>query len=285
MTVMLLHDNQFDRAAISASSAVASMPVTNLQDPQRTIMWRSTAVGLQTIDITLAAGEGQTQAFALVDHNLSLAGTVRLQAWSDALGGASQVLDTTLQPYQPTYGYGEQLYGDGLYGGYDIFFNGLSIADVRAVLRPILMAQISPALNVRYWRVTISDVSLLYYQAGRVFLGPAWQPAVNFSWGSNKAREQRTRRVTARGGQYYGNPRTGRTQLQFNLDWLDDADRDRLWITYMLQGRDTPFILVMRPVGGYEQESSSFYGVFDQFSLRQAFLNNAAAPIAFEEVL
>lgn len=283
--VMLLHDNQFDRAAVSATSETVAMPATNLQDPQRTILYRSAAIGTQNIDITLAPDEGQVQAFALVDHNLSLAGTVRLQAWSDALGGANQVLDTTLQPYEPTYGYGVQLYGEGLYGGYDIYINGLSIADARSVLRPILMTQIDPAITVRYWRITLEDAGVNYYQAGRVFLGPAWQPEVNFSWGSSRARQQRTRQVESRGGQLYGNPRTGRTVLQFSLDWLTNTDRDRLWITYMLLGQSTPFILVQRPVGGYEQESSTYYGVFDQFSLRQAFKGNAASPITFNEAL
>lgn len=261
------------------------MPATNLQDPQRTVMYRSAAGGVQTVDIVLAPDEEQVQAFALVDHNLTLAGTVQIEAWDDAIGGTNLVLNTTLQSYQPTYGYGVPAYGSGLYGGYDIYVNGLSIADARAVLRPILMTQIAPALNARYWRITLNDPGLTYYQAGRVYLGPGWSPSVNFSFGSTKSRQNRTRRRESRGGQYYGNPRTDRTILQFSLDWLNDADRDRLWITHMLLGKTTPFILVQRPVGGYEQESTTFYGVFDQLTLRQAFAGNATAPVQFQEVL
>ena len=283
--IMLLHDNQVDRAVVAASSEVATMPVTNVQNPQRTVMYRSAAVGTQTIDITLAQDEDQVQAFALVDHNLTLAGTVQIQAWSDALGGATEVLNVTLQPYQPTYGYGVQLYGEGLYGGYDIYINGLSIGDARAVLRPILMTQISPALKIRYWRITINDLALTYYQMGRVYLGPIWSPTVNYSFGSTKSRQSRTRRIEARGGQYYGNPRTDRTILQFSFDWLDDADRDQLWIINMIKGKENPFILVQRPVGGYAQESTTFYGVFDQLTLQQVRANQSNSPVTFEEVL
>ncbi len=284
--VLLLHDNQVDRAVIAASSEVATMPVINLQDPQRTIMYRTSANGNQTIDITLASDEEQVQAFALVDHNLTLGGTVQVEAWSDALGGANQILNTTLQPYQPTYGYGSQLYGEGLYGGYDIYISGLSISDARDVLRPILMSQLSSIPNgTKYWRITLNDPGVTYYQAGRLYLGPAWSPSVNFSFGGTKTRQNRTRRRESRGGQNYGNPRTDRTILQFSLDWLDDADRDRLWITHMMLGKTTPFILVQRPVGGYEQESTTFYGVFDQLTMRQAFSGNATVPVTFNEEL
>ncbi len=248
-------------------------------------MYRTTAGGVQTIDITLAPDEDQVQAFALVDHNLTLSGSVKLEAWTDAHDGAQQVLNLTLQPYQPTYGYGSLPYGEGLYGGFDIFISGLSIADARAVLRPILMAQIAPALTVPYWRVTLSDVGLSYHQSGRLYLGPGWSPKVNYSFGSGRSRQNRTRRRESRGGQYYGNPRTDRTILNFSLDWLDNADRDRLWITHMLLGKNKPFILVQRPIGGYEQESTTYYGVFDQLTLHQAFAGNATAPIQFQEVL
>jgi len=283
---MLLHDNSVDRAVVSASSEVVTMPVSNLQNQQRTEMWRSAATGSQVIDITLAAGEAQVQAFALVDHNLTLAGTVQIEAWNDALGGVDQVLDSTLQPYQPVYGFGDELFGEGLFGGYDIYIGGLSIADARSVLRPILMLQIAPSLSARFWRITISDpVVTDYYQAGRIYLGPAWQPTVNFSWGSTKVRENRTRRKESRGGQYYGNKRVGRTILKFDLNWLINSDSDRLWITNMLLGNDTPFILVQRPVGGYEQESTTYYGVFEQLSLQQVFQGNSKAPLEFREVL
>ena len=283
--IMLLHDNQVDRAVLTASSEAAAMPVTNLQDPQRTVMYRSAQGGVQSIDITLAADEDQVQAFALVDHNLTLSGTVTLEAWSDAIGGATQVLNQTLQPYQPTYGYGALPYGEGLYGGFDIFISGLSIADARSVLRPILMAKISPALTARYWRITFNDPTVSYYQCGIAYLGPGWSPQENFSFGSLRSRQNRTRRRESRGGQYYGNPRTDRTILSFSLDWLTDSDRDRIWIIHMLLGKNKPFILVQRPIGGFEQESTTYYGVFDQLSLRQVFAGNSNAPIKFQEVL
>jgi len=282
---MLLHNNAVDRAVIAASSEVAAMPVVNLQDLQRTVVWRSSVTGSQNIDITLAADEDQVQAFSLVDHNLTLSGTVQIQAWNDALGGLDRVLNTTLQPYQPVYGYDANLYGEGLFGGYDIYINGLSIADAREVLRPILTSQIAPALSARYWRITINDISLSYYQAGRIYLGPAWQPATNFSWGAKKSRDSRTRRRESRGGQFYSNPQTNRTLIDFNLDWLTDADRDQLWIINSSLGDYTPLIVVQKPVGGYEQESSTLYGVFDSLTLQQAFLNNAVAPINFLESL
>lgn len=282
---LFLHDNEVDRAVITASSEVATMPVANVQDPQRTVMWRSAAGGAVSIDITLQPDEEQVQAFALVDLNLSIGGTVLIEAWSDALGGASLVYSQTLQPYQPTYPFGEGNFGDGLFGGYDIYINGLSIADARAVLRPIMVTMVTPGQSALYWRVTLTDPSLTFFELGRIYLGPSWAPKVNFSFRSTKSRKRRARRRESRGGQYYSNPRTDRTVLTFSLDWLDDADRDRLWIMHMILGEVTPFIIVLRPNGGYEQESSTYYGVFNPIRQEQLFDNNAATPITIEEVL
>jgi len=280
---MFLHNNEIDRAVISSSTAAATMPVTHLQNQQRTVMWRSVGAGNQTIDITLALGEEQVQAFALVDHNLSLSGTVQIEAWSDGLGGAVKVFDMTLQPYQPVYGYGGIGYGLAGYGGYDASI--AAIVDARAVLRPILAGRIEPSQDARYWRITLNDPSLSYYQMGRLYLGSTWQPETNFAWGSVQTPEGRTRRLESRGGQYYGNPRNDRALIEFNFDWLNNADRDRLKIISTVLGEHTPFIFVQYPVGGYEQESSSFYCLFDPFTLRRAFLNNAAALIKLRESL
>lgn len=282
---LFLHDNQVERAVIAASSEANAMPATNLQDPQRTVMWRSAVSGAQTLDITLAQGEDITQAFAIVDHNVTLPGSIQLQAWDDALGGAQEVVNVTLQTYQPTFGYGAQDYGAGLYGGYDLFINGLSIATARDILRPILVHQIQPAVTARYWRITFNDAGLTYYQAGIVYLGPTWSSQDNFSFGSRRSRESRTRRRESRGGQRYGNPRSPRVILEFSMDWLSDGDRDRLWITQMIHGIAKPLILVQRPVGGYEQESTTFYGVFDNPSFEQVRQNQASSLIRFIEEL
>lgn len=285
MNALFLMDNWADRATLAASSSAAAMPVSNLQDPQRTTVYRSGAGGTQTIDITLPADAPPIQTFALVDHNVSISGTVRLQAWTDALGGAVQVFDQTIKTYTPVYGYGQQAFGADLYGGYSQYVAGLSLGEALSVLRPILVASVAPALTALYWRVTLNDVALSYYQVGRLYLGPSWEPLVNYSWGSTLRRESRTRRIESRAGQYYSNPRTDRTIAEFKFEWLSQGDRDRLWISLMRLGDSEPWILCLLPVGGWEQDSTTFYGTFDDLSFERIRAGQFGVPVRFLESL
>ena len=173
MNLAFLFDNEADRAVVTASSAAAGLPAENLLDPQRSLVWRSTNGASQVLDITLASDGDPVQTFALVDHNLTLAGTLQLQGWTDAIAGSTLAFDETLQPYPPVYGYGGQAYGIGLYGGYEGSILGLSPADAIAVLRPIALLLLDPAVTVCYSRVTLSDGGLPYYQAGRLYRAPA----------------------------------------------------------------------------------------------------------------
>lgn len=285
LNALFLMENSADRATLAASSSVAAMPVSNLQNPQRTTVFRTAAGGVQTVDVTLPADAPPTQAFALADHNVSISGTVRVQAWTDALGGAAQVLDQTIQAYTPVYGYGQQTYGAELYGGYSQYIAGLSLGEALSVLRPVLLLQITPALNSLYWRITFNDAGLAYYQAGRLYLGPSWEPLVNYSWGSTLRRESRTRRIESRGGQYYSNPRVDRSIFEFRFEWLNQGDRDRLWISLVRLGNSEPFILCMLPVGGWEQASSTFYGTFDEMSFERIRSGQFGVPVRFLESL
>lgn len=284
--MLFAHKNEVDDAtSLAASSAESGMPASYLQDAQRSLLWRSTAAGTQTLDVTLASDAEPIEVFALVDHNVTLAGTVQVQAWTDSLGGAAEVYNETLQPYQPVYGYGDLAYGSGLYGGFDTYVSGVSIAEAREVLRPILLQTISPAITARYWRITFSDVGLSYYQAGRLWLGPAFTPQRNFGYGAYQELETRTRRIESRGGQYYSNPRPMRTVISLSLEHAPDDDRDRLWLYYRRLGDSTPFILCLLPDGGYAQDATTFYVVFDRLRSAWQSYQGSQLPMTIKEVL
>lgn len=284
--MLFAHKNEVDDAtSLAASSAVSGMPASYLQDAQRSLLWRSTAAGSQTIDVTLASDAEPIEVFALVDHNITLAGTVQVQAWTDALGGASEVYNQTLQPYQPVYGYGDLAYGSGLFGGFDTYVSGVSIAEAREVLRPILLKKITPAITARYWRVTFSDAGLSYYQAGRLWLGPAFTPTRNFGYGASLELETRTRRIESRGGQDYSNPRPMRTIINLSMEHAPDEDRDRLWLYYRRLGDSTPFIISLLPDGGYAQESTTFYVGFQRLRSSWQSYQGSQLPMTIREVL
>ena len=95
---IFLFDNLADAATLAASSTAGStMAVANVQDPQRSKFWRSGAGTSSYINGTLAAVRGVSH-LGLVDLNLSTIGTIRVQFWTDSLGGSAGVLDTTVSP-------------------------------------------------------------------------------------------------------------------------------------------------------------------------------------------
>jgi hypothetical protein len=285
--VVFMADNMLDRAAaLTASSEAASLPVTNLQDHQRTNVWRTNGnPGQASVDITLAPGEPGVSGIAVVDHNLSLAGSIRVQAWTDSINGANVVVDETIQPYSPVAAFGDGLFGDGLFGGYEAV-GPFSSYSARSLLRVVSFIHSSVAVGALYWRVTLIDTVPDYLQCGRIFIGEVWQPVVNHSWGSKLNRVSQTSKRESRGGQLYSNPRPGRMVMEFGLDWLQLNDQQRLWATFLYVETDTPIIVIQKPASDtFDRELRSLYCTFDELSVEAAFHSNHRSPIRLIEAL
>lgn len=277
--ILFLFDNAAMRGAVSASSEAAGLPATNLQKRQRSRVWRGTNGTTENIDFTLAADESTPISMAaLVDHNLSPLGTIRLRGWSDAIDGADKLVDVTIEPWAGLSGYGVGGYGVGGYGG-------APTSSVQALIRPVTFLPLDGFYDCLYWRYTLTDETLDYIQAGVAYLGDHWQPKTNMSWGSSLGREPRTKKRRSRGGQDYGNAKSGRAYFDFNLSWLSSADRDSLWLRYLAAEDHTSFIFSARPTEGVELLMNSLYGNFDPFEMVSSHHNNSQAKIRIVEAL
>jgi len=276
--VLFLWDNAADRGTVSASSEVAAMPATNLQGPQRSDVWRSSGASPQQIDITLDANElSPIGAIALVDCNISPAGTVKAQGWADGFG-VGDTVSVEIEPWDVMYGYGVGGYGVGGYGG---------VADTKTqmLLRPIFFVPLGDWYDYRYWRITLTDTSLTYLQAARVYVGSIWQPSVNMNYGWKLGREPGSRFITSRGGQKYGNPRPGANYLDLSLDWLSDSDRDDLWLQYLALEDHSPFIVCAKPDGVIQRITTAMYATFDPVELTHTNYQTAATRLRIMEAL
>jgi hypothetical protein len=160
---LLLSPRDSDAATLSASSAVASLPVTNLQTIQPAQVWRSADNAPQTIDVAFPSAVA-ANALALVATNVSGAALVRIRAavlLSDV--EASPALDTGWQPlFPPT--------------GRPIEPDWPSTIGLRRWTNDTAY---------RFWRVEIADGlgAVSYIEAGRLVLGRAWQPTQNLDLG------------------------------------------------------------------------------------------------------
>lgn len=161
---LILSPHESDQATMVASSELTSLPVGNLQNMQPGRVWRATSAAPQTIDIDFGYPVA-ANALALVFHNLSSAGVFRARGGTTPgtpLGNSAPV-DTGFQSVWPA--------------------SGKPLApDWPAHVGLLRWSNDNP---YRYWRVDIADGGsvLSYIEAGRLALGRAFQPSLNFDIG------------------------------------------------------------------------------------------------------
>lgn len=271
--LILMLDNAFDTATIAASSAAATLPVTNLQEAPRTTVWRSSGTtGTEYVNITLPAARGDIEAVAVVDHNLALVSnpatsTIRVQSWTDSLGGTAPVIDAT----------------------YTVW-TGFTAPKPAGLIRPVAVVLLPAGAAAKYWRITlVSETVGLYIQAGRIYMGPKWQPAINMEWGHTIAMQGRTSFLTSRGGQRWGSPQDPYAELSLSLAALTDAEAHELWLQYLRVADHTPFPLCLTPEAGAVSSMphtlNSFYCTMGGLDRRDEFVDRQSTSLRLIEDL
>lgn len=170
-TRIIWDNRKFDGAALSCSSEADTWPVINLQDPLRTRAWRSTDLVDQWWQVDFGEATYCT-CLALVNHNLTFNGQVRVQASDDPAFAEGNLLRNDLFPaWTDIIGAGEG--GAGEHGA-----GGVFLESERAYYtpNPIRIIYFSPVgddqILARYWRVLLADPTNPdgYFAIGRVFL-------------------------------------------------------------------------------------------------------------------
>jgi hypothetical protein len=160
--LLLLSPSASDAATLTASSQVGTLPVANLQDIQPTRKWRAMG-GTASIDIVLASALA-CDSVAVVAHNFTSAATMRIR-------GAATAEDVEDSPTVDT-------------GEVSVWLGG-SPPDVTHWPAFIALHRWENETALRYWRVDLSDElnEDTWIEAGRLVLGRAWQPSINFDIG------------------------------------------------------------------------------------------------------
>lgn len=239
---ILAWENHADTASIIPSSEVSSLPAANLTDTQVSKPWRTATAGGPTllVDIQDTKNVG---VIALVRCNLTPAGQIRVRASNsdpDALTGL--------------------VYDSGT-------------VNARVERRFGLLVHILPdgGKNAQYWRITLSDTGLDYFEAGRLFVGPAWSPSINYSYGWRQGYIDLSKRTRARGGQVYVD--ANKTYRYFNVtfDYLTKAEaEDALLELDRLIGMRGDLLAILDPE---ETESPGKSALWGQMSDLSAVIN------------
>lgn len=215
--------NIVDGAVLAASTEQAAYPASNLKHPFRKRSWRTTDG--QTAVLTIDAGVAvYADSLCLVNHNLTIDGTVRIEAAEDA-AFADPLHDETFDAQEAIIGFGHAAFGEHLFGGYlDDDTRTAYAADVSRV------HYFAASAFARHWRVTLTEpaaTGLPHIELGRLILGGYLEPARNVRLGAKLIPIDESAEAHTEGGQRYVDRRPKRRALALEFSPLTPAET--LW--------------------------------------------------------
>src|SRR5215213_1463268 len=176
-------------AVIGATTEATLMPVSNLKQSHVARKYRSTG---NSTTITINLGSQQNvDTVALMGLNLTVAGTVRVRVTNS--GDVTQ-------------------YDTGTVGGVVDPSYGMYVGAIPSVV------------SVQYVYITLSDATLSYIEAGRVFVGLRHSFDGNFAPGWSRRYVDRSRSTESRGGQLYVDRDNTYREFDLTFEWVTDAE-------------------------------------------------------------
>lgn len=279
--IFLAWQNRTDEGTLSGGSWLSSLPLTNLQNRQVQKVSRSNGVTASATKFDIDLGTAKSiGVVALVVHNISVTGTVRITA-SDSAAFTTLYYDSANVAVWPAGVIPQDL----LEWEDDNFWLGTISQQARAGYQAPFIHKLSSIKNMRYWRVEIIDTSNSdgYIQIGRLFMARGWTPTVNYSYGSGLGFQDPTPVDTSLSGAEYFDVRSKFRVMQFSLPYITDSEAYSYALDLQRLAGVSGEILVM-PDGGAnvsQQPQRSFVGRLRQLgAIKQP--NPTAYSVDFE---
>lgn len=210
-----------DRVAdgtVTADSELPTLPAINLQHPFLSPnRWRSNDDNAVAILVDFGASYTIGVA-ALLATNLTAAATFRLRI--SANSGLTS----------PTYDTGVSEISAGVDPDYGHLIHVLS----------------APAAG-RYLGLSITDSSLTYLEAGRLWAGTAFQPTRNYAWSAKRTTFDTTRLSPSEGGQTWVDTGYLQDELRIRFEALTDAEINADIAAIRRLGRSKDILAVLDP--------------------------------------
>lgn len=237
----IIATNDADTASISVSpAAAATLPASNLQDPTRARVWRSTSVADQVFTLTWASPR-TFSAFVLVRHNLTSSATWRIQIYTDA-GATTLVYDSAAILANPPKPFGDLAFGIDPLGA--SVYSGWAYA----VATHWLPAQAAGQAV----KITLSDSGNPsgFLQASRLFIGNYIETADGPEYGVSLGWAEQTVQTRTEGGTLRSDPAEPYRVLSIPLGLLDQNDRSKILELSRLAGMRKDVFVSMMPGPG-----------------------------------
>lgn len=220
--IYLAWQNRTDTASLSSGSWNALLPLANLQNRQVQKVARSadTALASTKFDVDLGAAY-QISVLALIVHNISVSGKVRITA-SDTATFTALAYDSGWVSVWPAGVIPISL----LEWEEDNFWLGTLSANARAGYQSPFINILPSTVTQRYWRVEINDTgnSDGYVQIGRLFMARGWRPGINYAYGASLGYEDPTPVDVSLSGAEFFDVRSKFRVFGFDIDYITDSD-------------------------------------------------------------
>lgn len=218
--LMLGFPNHIDTASLTAGSAVASLPASNVQNRQVTYKWRTDT--LDSADTYIEADFTTPQpvsGVAIVGHNLGPDATIRVRIGNDPTFVTNLYDSGVIEAVQVIEPFGSLPWGLFHWGGK---FSEDELATM-TVNRFLVLPEM---VSARYMRIDFVDEANGdgYLEVGRIICGPAVQPTVNMQYGWGEGWEDTSTHSYSRGGQTWSDEQPRRRVLRFTLAYLGENE-------------------------------------------------------------
>jgi len=263
--IRFLYDNDlFDSCTLTASSENASFPASNLKDQKRKKVWRSTSLDSEYIRMDMGELKLSANALALVNHNLTANGQVRVTATDNADYTSDLILDT----------------------GY------LTVWDEQDdTKKEIVHVNYFTATEARYWTVYFYDPDNPdgYFELGRLFVTYYWEPAVNFRYHWEFLPQDRSTVKYTRGGQPITYIQSRQYQVQLRIENLASVENWSFMVDILRRyGRRKDIVIQLFPDDSYNKKKlhTTLYGsIIRNSRVQEDYLDRSSLSFTFMESL
>lgn len=260
-TMLIAYRNHADAAVFSGGGWTAGLPAANLGDRQPSRVARSVSAAPADTVVDLDFGSAKPVRFAaLVRHSLTQSGRWRLTLAADA-GFSTPLHDSGWLGIWPAV----TPFGVGVWGEFN--WGGRLSADEAATYGIAAFHVLPVPVIARHLRLELDDPDNPdgWLQAGRLVVGPAWQPRVNLQYGWSIEQVDDSRTVRSRGGQSYVDVQPKYRRLRFAFDHLErDEVFGQAYELERLKGVGGDLMVMVDPDDLQHRHRHTVYGVLTE---------------------
>lgn len=257
----VIYNNLADAAIITASTTASGFSVDNLKNTQKTSVHRSTGAA---VTYTLSWGSPQSiNCVALPATNLQAGDTVKIVAYTQ-IGDTEAIYETDY--LQACTGRVTTLYNKTALPTYvDFGFGGATKTSV----------WFNKSYTIQQLVITLTSTTVSQIDCARLICGSYWQSTRQVNNGIQLGYEDLSEITTTRSGNTYEDRKPITETMQFDLEYLPDADRKQLQALMRSWGSSALIYYCVFPDNANPEltQSYSIYGRSNSNSLQYQFFS------------